>query len=119
MLPKWWKIYYDSGATFTESDGTPYDAPRQGLQCVVQEKDGDYEIIHGRDHFYWEPKIGGWYSSDLFGAMDHLLRSERQCLLFGRVMEDEAYRLLMKRVREEVGERVHCYARERNRQEGR
>lgn len=115
----WWKVYYADGSVFTDKDGSPYDAPRVGVQVVVQEKDGDYELIHGRDHFYYEPKIGGWYSSDLFGAIDHLMRSKRQCLLFGRVMEDKEYHALMVRVRNEVGERIHCYARERNRKEGR
>lgn len=115
----WWKIYYADGSEFTHEDGSPYDAPRVGVQVVVQEKDGDWEIIHGRDHFYYEPKIGGWYSSDLFGAIDHLMRSRRQCLLFGRVMADDEYHALMIRVREEVGRREHCYAREHNRKEGR
>lgn len=118
-MTQWWKIYYDNGAVFTNEDGEPHQAPRQGVQIVVQEKDGDYELIHGRDHFYFEPKVGGWYSSDLFGAMDHLLRAERQCLLFGRMMADADYHALMVRVRKEVGDREHCYARERNRQVGR
>jgi len=118
-MPSWWRIYYDNGSVFTDADGEPFAAPRQGVQIIVQEKDGDYEMVQGRDHFYWEPKVGGWCTSDLFGAFDHLVRASRQCLLFGRQMTDDQYRALEQRVRDEVGQRAHCYAREYSRALGR
>lgn len=115
----WWRIYYSDGSVFTDQDGTPFDAPRQDVQIIVQAKDGGHELVWGRDHFYYEPRSGGWCSSDLFGAMDHLIRSERQCLLFGRWLDDDTFRALHKRVRDETGPREYRYAREASREEGR
>jgi hypothetical protein len=112
----WWRIYYEDGKVFTSDDGEPFDAPRVGVEIVVQEKDGSHELVFGRDHFYWEPSRGGWMTSDWFGAIDHLMRSKRQCLLFGRQLNDDDWRALHKRVRDEMGERNHCYAREYTRE---
>jgi len=115
----WWKIFYDDGSIFSQADGAPWDAPRQGVQAIVQEKDGDYEKIFGRDHFYYEAERGGWITCDLFGCIDHLMRAPRQCLLFGRQMSDADFRAVMARVDVEIGERKHRYARESNLEAGR
>ena len=111
MIPKWWRIYY-ADRVFTSDDGEPWDAPRVDVQVIVQEKDGDYEKVCGRDHYYWEPERGGWCNSDIFGAIDHLMRSRRQCLLFGRQLNDEDYRRVHARLTEDIGPRPHRYARE-------
>jgi len=111
----WWRIYYER-EVFTSEDGSPFDAPRVGVQVIVQEKDGDYTLIHGRDHFYWEEDRGGWMTTEIFGAIDHLMRAKRQCLLFGRQLSDEDWRKVHERVRNEVGERQHRYAREYSRE---
>lgn len=107
----WWRVYYSSGV-FTSDDGTPYDAPRTDVQVVVQEKDGDYTLVHGRDYFYFEADRGGWACCDLFGAFDHLIRAERQCLLIGRMLSDDEWRKLFARVKADCGPREHTYARE-------
>ena len=107
----WWKIYYQHGL-FTSEDGTPFDAPRTDAQVIVQEKDGDYEIVHGRDYFYWEPERGGWHCCDIFGAFDHLTRSKRQCLLIGRMLSDPDWKELFARVKAECGPRSASYDRE-------
>jgi hypothetical protein len=107
----WWRIYYGEGV-FTDADGSPFDAPRVDVQVIVQEKDGDYELIHGKDYFYWEPKRGGWHATDLFGAFDHLIRAERQCLLVGRMLADDEWATLWSRVKQDCGPRTGRYARE-------
>lgn len=112
---KWWRIYYES-SIFSSDDGSPFEAPRTGVQFIVQEKDGDYTIVHARDHYYWEPERGGWCSSDIFGAIDHLMRAKRQCLLFGRQMSDEDYREVHRRVLNDLPARAHSYAREYHRE---
>jgi len=108
----WWRIYYGDGSVFTSDDGLPYAAPRQDVQVIVQGKDGSYEIVHGKDEFYWEPSTGGWHGTDQFGAFDHLIRSKRQCLLFGRMMADSEWRTLFARIKEELGPRSGSYSRE-------
>ena len=111
----WWRIYYGDGRVFTDADGEPWDAPRVDVQVVAQAKDGDYELIHGRDHFYFEPERGGWMTTEIFGAIDHLMRARRQCLLFGRQLSDADYRAVLSRVHADCGERTHRYAREYDR----
>ena len=111
MLP-WWKIYYEDGRVFSNEDGQPFDAPRVGVQVIVQGRDGSYELVHGKDYFYWEPRRGGWYSTDQFGAFDHLIRAERQCLLIGRMLADDEWQALWTRVKSECGPRTGRYARE-------
>lgn len=108
----WWRIYYGSGAVFTDADGSPFDAPRTDVQVIVQGRDNEYEIVHGKDYFYWEPRVGGWHGTDQFGSYDHLIRAERQCLLFGRMMTDVEWAELFRRVKEEAGPRSGRYARE-------
>jgi hypothetical protein len=103
----WWRIYYGDGRVFTDADGSPFDAPRVDVQVIVQQKGGDYERVCGRDHFYWEPERGGWCNSDIFGAMDHLIRSKHQCLLFGRQMSDEGYRQVHMRMLRDLPPRSH------------
>jgi hypothetical protein len=110
----WWRVYY-SDRVFTDADGEPFDAPRTDAQVVVQEKDGDYELVHGRDYFYYEPERGGWHCSDIFGAFDHLIRSNRQCLLIGRMMSDPDWKALFERVKADCGPRSARYAREYHR----
>ncbi len=111
----WWRVYTSSGV-FTSQDGTPFEAPRTDVQVVVQEKDGSYELVHGRDYFYFEPERGGWHTSDIFGAFDHLIRSKQQCLLIGRMLSDDEWRRLFARVKADVGPRDVKYAREYQRE---
>jgi hypothetical protein len=111
----WWRVYY-SDSVFTDADGEPFDAPRVDVQVIVQEKDGDYEIVHGKDYFYWEPVCGGWHGTDIFGAFDHLIRSKRQCLLMGRMLSDPDWKELFARVKAECGARSAAYAREYQRE---
>lgn len=111
----WWRVYYEREQVFTDRDGHPWDAPRVGVLCVVQEHNGSYETVHGRDHYYYESGRGGWVTSDIFGAIDHLMRAPRQCLLFGRQVTDEEYRGVLRRIALEFGPRDHRHEREYSR----
>lgn len=113
----WWRVYYTDGSVFTDKDGSPDDAPRSGVGVIVQERShGDYELVHGKDYYYFEPVVGGWHSTDIFGAFDHLLRAKRQCLLFGRMMSDPEWGALFRRVKNEVGPRSATFMRENKRE---
>lgn len=103
----WWRIYYDTGAVFTDKQGSPCDAPRTGVQVIVQSHpSAGYEIVQGGDFFYYEEDRRGWWYGDIFTAMDHLMRATRQCLLFGRMVPDDQFAQLIKRVNEECGPRA-------------
>lgn len=102
----WWKVYYSDGV-FTSDDGTPYEAPRQDVQLIAQSHPAaGWEMIHGGDYFMWEPDRRGWWQGDIFTAMDHLIRAKKQCLLFGRIINDEEFARLLERVNAELGPRA-------------
>lgn len=107
----WWRVY-TSSSVFTDQDGQPYDAPRVDVQVIVQGRGGEYELVHGKDYFYWEAERGGWHATDIFGAFDHLIRAPRQCLLLGRMLADDEWSALFDRVKIECGPRTGRYARE-------
>ena len=87
-----WVIYYE-GAEFSSRDGSPWDAPRQGVQIIAQiDSWVGYELIFGKDYFYYEEDRGGWQTCDQFGFYDHCIRAKYPCPLFGRMMSDEAFK---------------------------
>lgn len=100
----WWRIYYADGSTFSNAQGTPFDAPRLGVVAIVQEDaDVGYVIHHALDYFYWEPEVGGWCNTDLLGAMDHLVRAKQPLLLMGRMMAKRAYYDLLGKIATDCG----------------
>jgi len=104
---KWWRIYYEGGKVFTSEDGSPYDAPRIGVQVIAEEHPAaGYELIFGSDYYCFDPDRRGWWRGDIFTAMDHLMRARRQCLLFGRIVDDEEWRALFERINIELGPRA-------------
>ena len=91
----WWKIYYENGGTFESSQGTPFDAPRVGVQVISLEDDfGKYHIFSQADYYYYEPErssFGGWWFADFPGAVDHLQRAKQPLLFFGRIVKHEQF----------------------------
>ena len=116
MKPGWWAVYYEDGSKFSSEDGEPFAAPAQGVMVVAQEKNGDYQLAHGMDYFYWEPERGGWATCDQFGAFDHLCRAKRQCLKFGRMLSDEEWAKLFQKIKTDLGPRGGRHARETSRE---
>ena len=102
----WWRVYTSDGV-FTSDDGSPWDAPRQDVQVIVQQDDAaGYRLIHSKDYFYWEEDRGGWNGGDTFAMFDHLLRAKHPCVIFGRMLSDEAWRELFHRVKADIGPRT-------------
>jgi len=111
----WWRIYYEDGSVFTDTDGTAWDAPRLAVQMAVQQDDRvGYKYVSGEDFFYWEPERGGWVSTAQWGMHDHLIRAKRPCVLFGRNMDDAAWSALHRRVKDEMGDKQGWLTGERN-----
>ena len=100
----WWRIYYADGSSFSNAQGTPFEAPRQGVVAIAQEDENTgYVIHHALDYFYWEPEIGGWANTDLIGAFDHLVRAKQPLLLIGRMMARKAYYDLLQSIARDCG----------------
>lgn len=61
-----WRIYYTDGSTFDSTQGEPWDAPRYGVQVIVQDhvdpQERPYLVWQG-DYYIWK---GQWFPVDRF-----------------------------------------------------
>ncbi len=70
-----WRIYYDNGSTFDCTEGSPLDAPYDGVLCIVQPDILVGRcIMHGWDWYYYVPSEEQWWGSDIFGLIDQFKR---------------------------------------------
>lgn len=98
-----WRIYYDDGTVFTNEDGTPWEAPRTGVQVIAQPNPTvGWYILHSADSYYWEEDREGWSKADEYTKWDHLVRAYTPLLIFGRQISDESYRIILKKVRKDL-----------------
>lgn len=90
-----WIIFYEDGSTFCTNDGTPWEAPRLGVQSIAQskdEKDCDWYFTNQFDQYYYEEKRGGWCEArDLLTVMQHLLRARFPCIIFGSMVNNKTW----------------------------
>lgn len=67
-----WRIYYDSGETYSDVDGSPSSAPGQGVLAIAQANPlTGHDVLHLADYYLY--KGGKWIGLDLFGLLDHVL----------------------------------------------
>jgi hypothetical protein len=85
-----WKVFYGDGATFSDGDGSPYDAPRLNVMCVVGADLhlGRY-MVSDKDAYWWEHER--WFGGDRRGEWDYLCRLGPRAVLYGRAVPDEQY----------------------------
>ena len=100
-----WKIYYTDGSDFSSSDGTPWDAPRQRVQIIAQQIDGEWDILDGADlicadFYYYEH--GRFYRADYLSMWRHLLHAKQPLVLWGEMMDKKAFLQLRKEVLAEI-----------------
>jgi hypothetical protein len=98
---KQWAIYYDDGSRFTDEDGTPYDAPRTGVQIIAQKDTSmGWELVSESDLFYYEESRRGFYGCNPTGStlFDHLWRAKYPLVFAGRMVTEEEFRAIVLRV---------------------
>lgn len=92
-----WRVYFGDGATFSSDDGSPYDAPRLNVMCVVgpDKWTGRY-TVSDKDAYWWVPAHGRWYGGDRRGEWDYLAFHPGPCVvIYGRAVSDEQYNLVI------------------------
>ncbi len=73
-----WRIYYDDGTLFDNTDGEPWEAPGRGIICVVQidPKPMMYsvntQVMQGHPFYWYHKGWGYWMHSDRDGMLDQL-----------------------------------------------
>jgi hypothetical protein len=63
-----YKIYYTDGSTWDSSMGEPWEAPRAGVQIIVQRHPDPQErpfLCFRGDYYIW--RKNQWFAVDLFG----------------------------------------------------
>ena len=87
-----WKIWYGDGSTFSDIDGSPYDAPRLDVQVIVgpDRMTGRY-VVSDKDAYWWVPEEQRWRGGDRKGEWIYMLRLGPRVVLYGEQVSDEAY----------------------------
>ena len=88
-----WRVYFGNGSTFSDQDGSPYDAPRLNVMCVVgaDPQVGRY-MVSDKDAYWWVTLHGRWFGGDRRGEWDYLAFHPGPCVvLYGRAVADEEY----------------------------
>lgn len=91
-----WIIFYEDGSTFCSQDGSPWEAPRDGVLHIAQcldAKDNDWCFLLGHDQYYYEEDRGGWCEArEITTVMQHLLRARHPCVIFGVMLSHSTWR---------------------------
>lgn len=97
-----WTIYYGDGNTFSSDDGDPHDAPKLDVQVIAVRSDAaGVEFEQGQDYFVYDPEAAtlGFVGTDIHGMQDHLIRAKRQCVFFGRHMQNDDFHKFFAKVK--------------------
>jgi hypothetical protein len=97
-----WIVFYTDGSTFSSADGTPWDAPRIGVQCVASckdEQERDWYTIQQVEGYYYEKDRGGWLEFENERTFWlHFFRATHPCAVFGEMVTDSKWRSLFERI---------------------
>ena len=95
-MPPEWRIYYDDGATFSNLDGEPDEAPPFGFICAVgYDETGKRYIMHGWDHYCWDKEAKQWWGMDQYGLIDRLARNLVYAYKQGRTVTKTRFQEIM------------------------
>lgn len=97
-MPRW-RIYYGSGATFSDADGPPASAPPFDVCAIVYADEEVGRVVLHRWDWYFV-RAGEWWGADIFGLLDQLLHDragEVGAVKQGRTVSNEAYRAALAR----------------------
>jgi hypothetical protein len=92
-----WRIYYsDREVDNTQAD--PYEVPGLDVQAIVQsDPDVGRYVLHHMDYYWWVPADQQWHQGDHFGLWDYLQRPGAKKVIFGRSLDNIAYKKVLTR----------------------
>lgn len=97
-----WKIYYDTGVTYSDVDGDPFNAPGRGVQLIAHQNIQVGRMFQLKNDFYWWVEHKGWLGGDLFGLYDYLLDNGPKKVIFGKVLTNEDFQKIYKQADEDL-----------------
>lgn len=98
-----WRIYYGDGTTFSNEDGSPFNAPTRNVQGIVHhDVNVGKKIVAKKDVYWWNDVEGCWYGCadrNLIGFWDYLGEAgTAKYILIGRSISDEQYDAVIKQM---------------------
>lgn len=100
-----WKVYYDNEETFSDLDGSPYDAPAVGVLVIIQEdKEHGWHSVCGKDYYILDNRGTElkWWCVDHFGLYDYLIQKGAKRVLFGREVENTLFSKIYEKASKDV-----------------
>lgn len=95
-----WKIYYGDGSTYSDLDGSPFDASPDNVQVIVMKDEKHGRLLVGKcDMYWWVEEEGEWFGlMDRlgYGLFDYLRQPGPKKVIFGRTTSNEAYDAVIK-----------------------
>ena len=91
-----WKIFYDDREPFSSENGTPEEAPLDGVQVIIQRwSNGVVEKLHSNDYYFW---VNGKHWIDgSHVSMLTWMRKAVPCLKYGRFTDNEHFKEIKER----------------------
>lgn len=112
-----WVVHYTDGATFSNEDGWPADAPGWHVQAIAQEDETVGVLIHQGENFYCydETLFGGWVGCDEYGLAQYLAEPGYKVIKLGHAMPTHEWRDLIAQIKADprLPEKSARYAHER------
>lgn len=103
-----WRIYYANGKTFSSEDGSPFSAPRTGVQVIsyLNPNTGKIDRLSQADYYYYEPECTdwGWWHCSPQGMVLHLIRAKTPLILFGEMVKTEQFNAIEKQALADIPE---------------
>jgi hypothetical protein len=98
-----WRIYYGDGETFSDRDGSPFDARTYDVQVIAVEsslEERGFRLVHKKDFYRWQRDE--WYGMDEAGLWDYIMLSTGpKCIFVGRTIKNDEYWLVLRRAKAE------------------
>jgi hypothetical protein len=87
-----WRIFYTDGSTYSSLDGSPYDAPPDGVQVIVKaDADNGRFLVAQRDYYWFDHQRQEWFGGDIGGFWQHLRKPGPSKVLFGEFVTNAEY----------------------------
>ncbi len=90
-----WCIFYTDGTTFSSEDGTPEDAPLDGIQVIADKLDGQPQYLYDRDFYFW---TGDSWTHGFQRDYECWVRSVARQVKYGVVTSEENYNRILREV---------------------
>lgn len=88
-----WKIFYTGCSTYSDADGSPFDAPATGAQAVVKTDTATGRVLLSCcDYYWWDNARDAWYGGDVAGFYQYMMIAKGpKAVLFGQYISNEEF----------------------------